>query len=325
MAVRLLAGPFKIRNDKGNSPESLIFNAYWPGVGILAFGRFEGDTSISTTTYRIALDGLAYPSALSRTTGSNNSGFNWWPLKKRMVTFQYFSDIEYVWEPRAFFLQRAESPDRALVDPPNELFVYHYVKFEDKWVYPKNNRVGVVGLNQSEGVEGPVWSFQIRGMFCGRHGGEVFGVIADGSKGQFYHVEDQNFASPVIHIGMTANALLFAPEWGVLISCHESEAFPEGTGFAVRIWSLEVDPQTLTNPEPYIGTPKSGQVVVYRVRLTGAQDDPAEGELVDWSVTGAGTLIDPQSKTDADGYATARVQYQIGETGDSLVEASVQC
>ena len=55
------------------------------------------------------------------------------------------------------------------------------------------------------------------------------------------------------------------------------------------------------------------------------QDDPAEGELVNWFVEGKGLLLDAQTKTDADGYAIARVQYLIGETGESKVLARVAC
>jgi hypothetical protein len=36
-------------------------------------------------------------------------------------------------------------------------------------------------------------------------------------------------------------------------------------------------------------------------------------------------LLDVQSKTDKDGYATARVAYLLGEEGASTVEASLKC
>jgi len=60
--------------------------------------------------------------------------------------------------------------------------------------------------------------------------------------------------------------------------------------------------------------------------VTGAQNDPAEGELVDWTLEGAGTLLDPQSKTDVDGYAITKVQYPVVEIeGSSVITASVTC
>ena len=73
------------------------------------------------------------------------------------------------------------------------------------------------------------------------------------------------------------------------------------------------------------GCPNQVRSVTYRVQLLGDQDDPAEDELVNWFVEGKGLLLDVYTKTDADGYAIARVQYLIGETGESKVLARVAC
>ncbi len=92
-----------------------------------------------------------------------------------------------------------------------------------------------------------------------------------------------------------------------------------------------MEPAVLSAPTIVAGTARAGQVVTYRVQLTviheayAAPPDPCENELIDWVLAGAGVLLDVQSKTDVNGYATARVQYRVGETGDSVITASVQC
>jgi hypothetical protein len=113
----------------------------------------------------------------------------------------------------------------------------------------------------------------------------------------------------------------------VLVSGHNVEASPpdEPWQLFLKIWSFEVNPTQLLPVEVHDGVPKSGQVVTYRTRLLGDQDDPAEGEFVSWLVEGKGLLLDYQTKTDADGYAFARVQYLVGETGESKVLARVAC
>ena len=153
--------------------------------------------------------------------------------------------------------------------------------------------------------------------------GEMDFFVKDGGDiGCFYDAQYQKIASPSYHTGIPANFLCYCPEYGVLVSVHVGGG---ANPSELRVWSLEVEPTILTNPTPFIGTPMAGQVVTYRVRLTGAQTDPAEGELVDWTLTGVGLLLDMQSKTDAQGYAIARVQYRLGETGNSTLNASVTC
>jgi len=46
---------------------------------------------------------------------------------------------------------------------------------------------------------------------------------------------------------------------------------------------------------------------------------------VNWTLTGAGQLLQHQSETDDEGFATTQVQYQLAETGPSVVDASVTC
>ena len=330
MAVRLLAGPFRIRDDKGEFPVAMTVNAYYPNVGLLGFGHYA--YLASNNTHRITFDGVSQRSPKEGVLTFNNPGYSWWPSRDVMVTMYFFGGGEWMFEPKTMLSQFADAPEnRWTADTPIYMHARPYVRMQEKWVMVNGARVYGARRDGPAEVEGPVWPWPLAAVRCGRVDAEVLvtGNFATDASGGFYNPELEVAVSPIYHTGMPADNLLYAPEWGILISTHDSEVLEdESPGVAspvIRIWSLEVNPQILTNPAPYIGTPKSGQIVTYRVRLTGAQDDPAEDELINWMVTGAGVLLDLQTKTDVDGYATARVQYLVGETGDSTVEASVQC
>jgi hypothetical protein len=111
-----------------------------------------------------------------------------------------------------------------------------------------------------------------------------------------------------------------------MVSSHKEvlPEHPDKTLSTIRVWSLEVEPTQLT-PVVAIGSTKSGSVMTYRVQLLGAQDEPAPEEAVNWTLTGAGQLLQHQSETDDEGFATTQVQYQLAETGPSVVDASVTC
>lgn len=118
---------------------------------------------------------------------------------------------------------------------------------------------------------------------------------------------------------------MIGPNERTIVEAWGLPAPPPPASTGIRVWALEVHPTKLSDVEVVAGQVKSGQVVTYRVRATGRQDDPAEGELIEWAVSGAGTLLTAQSRTNATGYATAKVQYGVDETGNSVVEATLAC
>ena len=311
MAVRLLAGPFPLTDEEGVFPTTMHVAAWYPHVGLLCTGYFPYYQSFRT--HIATMDGVLIRSITFRPVWS------WWPSQNRMVV-SGFGGGELVFEPKALMWQYTH-PDHQV-----EL-IYRYVKLEDRRVYFTGRKVHSASL---DGVPYGPESEEI--FFSGEiHPGPSNTVVfiegqgASSNRGRFYDTVTHK-AMPVMYLGIPCDRIVYAPEYGVLITGHAHDAtYEEPWEYAVRVWSLEVHPTILTDPVAFIGTPKSGQVVTYRVRLTGAQNDPAAGEFVNWWVTGAGTLLDLQSTTDANGYATARVQYQVGETGESVVEASVAC
>ena len=237
---------------------------------------------------------------------------------------------ELVYEPMAFCFQNAEPPG---ANPVTGIPVYtNYVKLADRRIYMSGGQMYGV----ADGIttpEGPDLGWYTGGdlVHPGRNNQEVFvtgthvGTSQDFKEGRFYDTVAKTYSTPY-YIGMACSRLLFVPEFGVMLSCHADDpevAYP----WVIRVWSLEVQPTIISPVTVANGVPKSGQVVTYQVQVTGAQNEPAEGELVDWSLgsPSVGFLLDVQSKTDAMGVAKTKVQYLVGETGESVVTASVQC
>jgi hypothetical protein len=82
----------------------------------------------------------------------------------------------------------------------------------------------------------------------------------------------------------------------------------------VSIYSDEPVPTTISAPVALAPVGQGG-AVEYRTRLLGASAEPCAGVLVDWSCTTPGLVQIAQSTTDANGYALTRVALPIGSTG----------
>jgi len=337
MAVRLLAGPFHLKDRDGVFPVNMTLVMYWPGQGLYGQGDWPYDGGVfgsGSAVQKVTFDGVCCRTAGS-TIENTNQKASWWPKRKKLVSFNYLSGPpEMVWEPKVFMVQAADPPGEGLQTVPIYMNVTPYVRLLDRWVYLYGNRVASMRVGDTVPTpEGPVWPFNVfSGLRPGRTDEEVFARSSDFgafdyTRCLFYDTETQQFSSPLIYLTGVPETVFYAPEWGVIITGHQNETIEgqPGTGPAIRIWSLEVEPQILTDPVVFIGTVRSGQIVTYRVRLTGLHNDPAPDELVDWTIEGVGELLEVQSKTDVEGYAIARVEYHVGETGDSIVSASVKC
>lgn len=76
----------------------------------------------------------------------------------------------------------------------------------------------------------------------------------------------------------------------------------------VSIFADEALPVNLSNPVALSPT-RAGEAVRYRVRLSGADHEPCIGHLVSWTCSAIGTVMIPQSLTDANGYAETLVSF----------------
>ena len=82
----------------------------------------------------------------------------------------------------------------------------------------------------------------------------------------------------------------------------------------ISVYSDEPVPTSLSAPVA-LGVVGQGGSVEYRTRLLGASSEPCAGVLVDWSSTSPAVVQVAQSTTDANGYAITRVALPIGSTG----------
>lgn len=328
MAVRLLA-TFPLIDVKGVEPTNMTMTAYYPHVGILCSGYFPYRESFAT--FVSTLDGVLCERVYAR------PNWSWWPSRKRMVTVDTGGN-ELVWEPKIFSWQSTHPDDQLVGIGLGGPAIYRHVKLLDRRIWFGNRSIIALPFGSTEQVTDSTEQFPVAftsgEVNPGRSNDDIWvwntQFAADG-QGFFYDAISGKMASPVYHTGMNCRKLLYAPEHGVLISQHEvgregvEATSEEPWKFLIRIWALEVQPTVLEPVEVYEGIPKSGQVVTYRTRLLGDQQDPAPDELVNWLVEGEGILLDQQTKTDKDGYAIARVQYLVGAYGPSTVIARVSC
>jgi hypothetical protein len=335
MAVRLLAGPFDttVTDDQ---PADLVIQAVprmWiPGSGVM----------MSTVTgqggWYVANLGMMTLDGRVCDRGNEPMGYEgWWPAKQRVVQSNWYAGDgkrELMYD-QITFAQEYTGPETI----PG-FVTASYIRLADRRLRYSSSPDGAHSFRAllNDGVtevqEGPPppWSgITTSGrVHPGRSETEVFveaSAYRNNVQAAFYDTVKQVWSSPVYYLGVSCYSLVYSTDFGVIVTGHNSVSDPEldGKSNQIRIWSLEVEPTIVTPVERMSGTVKSGQVVTYRVRVTGAHNDPASEELIDWTITGPGTLLDPQTLTDANGYATTRVQYRLGDTGNSVVTATLSC
>ena len=82
----------------------------------------------------------------------------------------------------------------------------------------------------------------------------------------------------------------------------------------MTLFADEAVPFALSNPVALSPTAR-GEAVRYRVRLSGADNDPCIGHLVNWTCSAIGTVMIPQSTTDVNGYAETLVSFPPNADG----------
>lgn len=122
---------------------------------------------------------------------------------------------------------------------------------------------------------------------------DILAFVYDTGEVIFYnHVLKQQLPEHS-YIGVNA-AAWYSPKYDIYVALQSDDT--------VVIYANEVAPATLSDAEAITPITR-GQVSKVKVQLLGSNSEPCVGELVNWSVSGAGTLLASQSKTDADGYA----------------------
>jgi hypothetical protein len=130
----------------------------------------------------------------------------------------------------------------------------------------------------------------------------------------FYDWYQKKVVSPVYKITTPGNSLAYCSDYNVLV---------QQTGLTLRLWSLESTPSLLSVPAVVAGQAKSGWVATYEVQVTGDYGDKVEGEIIDWTFTGSGTLLSSQSKTDEFGAARTKVAFGFTSIGSAVLTANL--
>lgn len=333
MAVRQLAGPFNLLDSNGDHPTNFVSSKvlWYPNVGLVCH--------IGNGIGRVTLDGVFcinsdFPGGYG---ALNHAYYGWCPDRNVMTFYERWTGI-YALEAHTFC---------AFVDAEGSFLLPSTlhgggVDMHGTYITLSDRKLFVHFLSGYAFIKAYYngWSrYDDYTVECtlpltfacsigpGRTSSEVFiserGTYTGNTKFLFYDYVKKEVSSQVYHLGMSAKSVVYAPEYGVVVSVHgTAEDFSD---YVVRVWSLENLPFTLSNPELYSGVVKSGRSVIYRVRVLGEHSDPCEGELVDWTISGKGRLLSFQSETDSDGYANVRVAYDVGDVGDSIVGASLLC
>lgn len=207
MAVRLLAGPFQLRDADGVLPVSMLVKAWYPHVGLLCAGYFAYYANLRT--HMATMDGICVMGVSLR------PNWSWWPDHKRMVTMESNGD-ETVWEPKAFCAQSTGPADALEDTAENDMYLYRYVKLPDRRIYFRNQRIYRVIKGQGAGVaESDVFPFPAGEVNPGRSETDVWvnnGTNPD--RGCFYDTVTREVSSPVYYTGMECNQLVYASDTG---------------------------------------------------------------------------------------------------------------
>lgn len=297
MSTWLLDGPTKIKNLKGIvAPNSHPFYRWCPGRGLL---YRTGNAFYGELIGVVTLDGW-YEGPLSQIFPRG-----WWPEKQKMLATGYWGEATY--EPRVFVSGATDADWELPTGIPD--YVGTYLRLRDRRLYYFNGIQGVsmdgLGTTTREGPD--AMPFYMPQIHEGRNRTEAFigGPVGDHGVGVFYDTVTKELSSPYYHFGAECQFVAYAPEFGVVVTGTEGET-PE-----IRVWALEVEATTVGAPEVVAGEVRLGQIVTFQTKITGAHDDPVDGELVNWSLTGAGVLMEHQSKTDKNGLALTRVRYYV--------------
>jgi len=121
-----------------------------------------------------------------------------------------------------------------------------------------------------------------------------------------------------VSTGMVGKYLFYSPKFDVLIGVYEISG---STNQEIRIRGSETTPNGLSNPAALTPITR-GQSSTIQVRLTGDLGEAVPGMLVDWTLTGTGSLTLTQSVTDADGYA--ETQYIAPNSFDDAVNIQAE-
>ena len=307
MALELLAGPFTVTDKLTGTPV---------GDGILGFPCWVDGRGLllpsDDVVYMVQLDGAAYPVVVDswlayglvlRNAGTDpTTGRRWHGLSDSLGAFG-----EWDIDPVTLYKTTQAASDYIVI-------ARGYARLHDRYIYPIGGRIDWKPLDLSAG-----WAVEqslagLTNAACLSWGSRLDEIIVGTEDGQAvrYDWVAKTFIGPIHTIGMACLGLWWSALHGVYLSLHDA-----GTTLEVRVWAATVQPASVSNPAPD-ATITAGRRTRIRSRVLGAHADPCKGEVVAWTLTGAGALSPAASYTDADGYASTYYEAPLSGGGAGI-------
>ena len=327
MAISQLAGPFAIVDGTGTAiPEGGIgqYVVYIPSLG-LAVIAYPNTNLPATSVALLAVDGILQYVAQNM-AGLSYVGFNLTTgLMMQMATgVSYYREnvsLSPYLMTSSYALPTTPGAGGSFSDLPNRRLtantygdLYSCVGptlpfvLEATCLIPGRPEVLTnLSAGRTTGEVFVSWSYQgaVPAMYCA-----------------FYNTLTKKFSSELFYFGVGGVVAVYAADLGVVLLISGGSGT---TPYSLTVWSLYVFPTQVTAPVLLNGSTAQGGIGTYQTQVLGAQGEVCVGQLVNWSITGAGTLLDQQTTTDSNGNATARVLFGAGDTGQVDVTAEVTC
>jgi hypothetical protein len=307
MALELLAGPFTVTDKLTGTPvgDSISgFPCLVDGRGLLL--------PTSDAVYMVQLDGAAYPvvddKALTyglvlRDAGTDpTTGRRWHGLSDSLGTFGEW-DIDPV------TLYKTVQVAGDYIDLGK-----NYARLHDRYIRAVGGRVDWRLLDLSAGWVVEQSCVGLTNAVCLSWGSRLDEIIVGTEDGQAarYDWVAKAFLGSIQSIGMTCKGLWWSALHGIYVSLHDA-----GSTLELRVWAATVQPASVSNPTPD-ATITAGRRTRIRSRVLGAHSDPCAGEVVAWTLAGAGALTPAASLTDADGYASTWYEAPLSGGGAGI-------
>lgn len=312
MALELLSGPYTCESASVSALEINAGSGIWvDGVGIVVSGAQASGAGIFViqpdgTTYRrgggsniIFMHDLEHPELVYARAYSGESA----TTLRSKHTFSPVENASYAFYP--YYGQAIRTPDGWL-----SVSVDHVVQtplsasgFSD-WTFVKYYPIpsyGNLGISLYRPELGQI-------AFAAQQVGTLHAIAA------IWDTNTNDWTGEVRYFGVAARLVLYARELGVWLVVQH------GTPTTIRVFADSPVAAALSNPTALTSV-ASGKINRFRVRATGSKGEPVPEETVTWTAS-AGTLLDSQSVTDADGYATARYVAPL-EAGDIEITAEI--
>ena len=296
MALERLAGPFTVRNPAG-APIDIEEARFYPtalyddAIGLASTMSNGGSGTLFCITQ---MDGTTYPRAAGYRANSYvldlQSATAW------LIVNGLFLDAIYAFDPQTGVA------GNLVINAGNGSMVDVQARAADRWLSFVNANVQSRPLDFTTAF---ATEFTLAGAGSGRANlsrtrrANILCLTWQTGEVLFYdHVAR----------AQTAGAAFVGANTGAWYSPRH-DVFVVLTGTStnqVSVVANSVRPTAISAPVAAPALAK-GRGSVISVYLRGTNNDPAAGELVDWALAGPGSLLAPQSRTDADGIA--RVGY----------------